>query len=169
MKLDPETLSLDLNSVRSSSSSDSFELAMEEIDWGIDDVRPSGPEGTLDLTVTVRGMTWICRGNLSAEFEILCARCLEPTRFPVDAEVYRILTWDEELATDLETELISRSDGAVSILDAVREAVILSVPGMPLCRRDCRGLCAICGANLNTTNCEHSGLSGLPDNPPESE
>jgi len=114
-------------------------------------------------------MTWVCRGSLSAEFETQCARCLEPAHFPVDAEVYRIFTWDEELATDLDTELISRNEGEVSILDAVREAIILSVPGMLLCRKDCRGLCAICGTNLNITDCEHSGVSGPQDSSSERE
>jgi uncharacterized metal-binding protein YceD (DUF177 family) len=168
MKLDTRTLCLDLYSVRSGSSSESFELPMEDIEWKVDDVRPSGPRGTLSLTVTARTMTWVCSGSLSAEFRTPCARCLEPVRFNIDAEVYRIFTWEEELATDLDTELISRNEGAVSILDAVREAVILSVPGMPLCRGDCRGLCVICGTNLNAADCEHSGV-GPRDNPSESE
>jgi uncharacterized protein len=157
MRLDANTLELDLNSIRKDTSSGSFLLRMCDIGWNLEDMVPCSPEGTLFLTVTVRDSTWICSGNLAAEFETPCARCLEPARFSVDAEVYRIYTWDEELASDLDTELISRIDGAVSVLDAVREAVILSVPGKPLCSENCRGLCSVCGANLNETKCEHTG------------
>ena len=169
MRIDPETLCLDLNSIRSSSCSESVRLLMAGVEWDLQDIRPASPEGVLELTVTAKGSTWICSGNLSAEFEIHCSRCLEPARFPVDAEVYRIFTWDEELATDLETELIQRNEGAVSILDAVREAVILSVPGMPLCRADCRGICPECGENLNHTDCKHSRIGGTCADPVERE
>jgi uncharacterized protein len=102
-------------------------------------------------------------------FETPCARCLEPALFAVDAEVFRIFTQDPELADDLDTELVPRNEGAVSILDAVREAVILSVPGMPLCRTDCRGLCTECGANLNSTGCDHSGNAPDGSGPSERE
>jgi uncharacterized protein len=169
MKLDLQTLALDLSSIRSGSSTSTFTLPMPEIDWGMDDIRPLDREGVLDLTVTVREATWICRGSLSAEFVTPCARCLEPAPFPVEAPVYRIFTWDENLADDLDTELVPGRAGEVDILDAVREAVILSVPGLPLCRGDCRGLCAECGRNLNIEECEHSRAAGLPGSPSESE
>ncbi len=31
----------------------------------------------------------------------------------------------------------------------LRDAVVLSLPMQPVCREDCAGLCAECGANLN--------------------
>ena len=34
-----------------------------------------------------------------------------------------------------------------------REAVLLELPQAPLCRDDCRGLCATCGADLNEGPC----------------
>jgi uncharacterized protein len=36
-----------------------------------------------------------------------------------------------------------------------REALALTVPPKLLCQPECRGLCAVCGANLNETQAEH--------------
>ncbi len=157
MKFNTSTLSLDLGSIRSGSCTESYSIPLDEIEWNLPDLEPAGSTGILELSVTCREGTWICSGFFSVEFVTPCARCLEKTFFTVDAEVYKIYTWDEQLADDLDTELITSSDGTVSILDAVREAVILSVPGRSLCREDCSGLCPTCGVNLNVTSCEHSG------------
>jgi len=157
LKLDCRELSLHLRSTRSGSCTERYSIPLDEIEWNLPDLEPAGSTGILELTVTCHESTWICSGFFSAEFVTQCARCLEKALFTVDAEVYRIYTWDEQLADDLDTEFITSTDGTVSILDAVREAVILSVPGKPLCREDCNGLCPTCGVNLNVTSCEHSG------------
>ena len=35
----------------------------------------------------------------------------------------------------------------------LREQILLAVPGYPVCREGCRGLCTVCGANLNEREC----------------
>lgn len=41
----------------------------------------------------------------------------------------------------------------VEILDAVNECILLDMPARMLCKDDCKGLCPICGIDLNTNNC----------------
>ena len=36
----------------------------------------------------------------------------------------------------------------------MQEQFYLAVPMKPLCREDCRGLCPVCGTNLNTGSCQ---------------
>ena len=36
----------------------------------------------------------------------------------------------------------------------MHEQFQLALPMKPLCRTDCRGLCAVCGGNRNTTACQ---------------
>ena len=44
--------------------------------------------------------------------------------------------------------------GKVIDLDPlVREQLVLSLPAYPVCREDCKGLCPVCGANLNEREC----------------
>jgi uncharacterized protein len=44
--------------------------------------------------------------------------------------------------------------GKVIDLDPLlREQLVLALPGYPVCREDCKGLCSVCGANLNDREC----------------
>ena len=44
--------------------------------------------------------------------------------------------------------------GKVIDLDpVVREQVVLSLPTYPVCQESCKGLCPVCGANLNERDC----------------
>ncbi len=42
---------------------------------------------------------------------------------------------------------------AVDLGDVVREQIYLSLPMQSICKESCRGLCPVCGANLNETSC----------------
>jgi uncharacterized protein len=44
-------------------------------------------------------------------------------------------------------------DDQLDLEPLVRDAVLLELPQAPLCRADCRGLCATCGANRNLEPC----------------
>jgi uncharacterized protein len=55
----------------------------------------------------------------------------------------------EVVAADEETY-----SGKVIDLDpVVREQLLLSIPAYPVCRESCKGLCPVCGANLNDGDC----------------
>ena len=54
-----------------------------------------------------------------------------------------------EAAADEETY----SGKVIDFGPAVREQILLSVPGYPVCRESCKGLCPVCGANLNDGDC----------------
>jgi uncharacterized protein len=44
--------------------------------------------------------------------------------------------------------------GKVIDLDTiVREQLLLALPGYPVCNDACKGLCSVCGANLNERDC----------------
>src|SRR5207302_1194432 len=48
------------------------------------------------------------------------------------------------------------SDHTIDLTEALRQHLLLAVDLIPICSDDCRGLCAICGSNLNTTSCNCS-------------
>ena len=41
----------------------------------------------------------------------------------------------------------------VDLIDLMREQFVLALPMKPLCEEACKGLCAVCGTNLNKTQC----------------
>lgn len=157
MLLDCTSLLLDLSSLREGGNSGRFELDPGAIDWDIEDVRPVQGTAVLELDVNFRDQSFICRGRFTAVFETPCARCMAPSSFRVTEPVFAVFSMDGSLAEDPSVVTIPRNGRLASLLDAVREAVILSLPGLPLCREDCRGLCHICGADLNEGTCEHTG------------
>lgn len=100
-------------------------------------------------------------GRVRTELELTCSRCAEPYRFPVDATFdQRYLPASAASAEaesevgddDLETSYYS--DDQIDLSDLMREQFYLVLPMKPLCREDCKGLCAQCGTNLNTGTCD---------------
>jgi uncharacterized protein len=43
----------------------------------------------------------------------------------------------------------------IDLAPLVREYMLLDIPINPVCKPDCKGLCPICGNNLNETTCVH--------------
>lgn len=94
--------------------------------------------------------------TLVCEFEATlvgpCQRCLETAAVPLAARaVEYVLHGDSEIESDDEDE--SAQGYVVSYsLDLerwVRDLVGEALPEKLLCREQCRGLCALCGADLN--------------------
>ncbi len=156
MKVDPVTLELDTASLSRGENRGTASIDMMAVKWDLDEeVIPADETGLLKLNVVARPLTCVVQGELEAEFRTVCARCLRAADFPVTEEVYRIYTSDPDLEREEEVVTLSGRDRYLSILDAVREAVILSVPGKPLCVPECMGLCQVCGCNWNEESCQH--------------
>jgi len=55
-----------------------------------------------------------------------------------------------------ESNLLVPEDGQIDLDPLLREYALLEIPIQPLCRPDCKGLCAECGENRNRVNCGHT-------------
>jgi uncharacterized protein len=100
------------------------------------------------------------QGGLSTSLELPCARCLEPVVQDVERKfdlLYRPLGSDagqeEASVSGTEAEIGYYQGEGLLLEDALREQVLLSVPLRVLCREDCKGLCPVCGKNLNVEQC----------------
>jgi uncharacterized protein len=133
------------------------------------DIRQIGPlqlKGQAELIVEHRGPKDFVddirlRARYAGEFEQLCARCVEPVRLPLVGEfdlIFRPEGVDaepgEHAITEDETEIGYYEKSGLLLEDAVREQVLLTLPGRTLCQQDCRGLCPQCGVNRNRTQCD---------------
>ena len=99
-------------------------------------------------------------GEVSAELEVACARCLEPVLQDVKRNfdlLYRPLGIDagrEEMSvTGAEAEIGYYQGEGLLLEDVIREQVLLALPLKAICRQDCKGLCPQCGTNLNSGSC----------------
>ena len=109
------------------------------------------------VDISVEG-EYLCTGDnrisLKAEVNAVadtrCSRCLEPVSVPVKAEVDAI--FDRQPDPD-DPDLYSFEASTVELTDAVRDALLLELPLRILCAEDCKGLCPVCGINLNKGTC----------------
>lgn len=82
-----------------------------------------------------------------------CARCLTSFPQPLVIDFTELYAFSQRFAT--ESGLIVPDDGNIDLEPLVREYMLLEVPLNPLCKPDCKGLCPICGENLNEKICNH--------------
>ena len=94
-------------------------------------------------------------GTLSGE----CRRCLTGVKVDLDDDIDLLFSADPELVEDPSVYPLDPASGEVDVAPAVREEVALRVSPFPLCRPDCKGLCAKCGADLNAGPCGCAGAS----------
>jgi uncharacterized protein len=120
-------------------------------DLGIEVLRvPEGSPVEFDLRLEAVMEGVLVTGTARAGLEGECARCLEEIREEIVADFQELFAYEESgSATDGEDDEVRQLDGDLLDLEpTLRDAVVLALPFQPLCRDDCPGLCAECGARL---------------------
>jgi uncharacterized protein len=128
-------------------------------------IGPLAVEGRAEVLHEHRGPKEIiadirARAQWKGDFEVPCARCLDPVRHSLGGDfdlLFRPLgadagPADRSLAAP-DTEIGYYQEEGLVLEDVLREQVLLSLPARSLCRPDCQGLCPRCGRNLNTEPC----------------
>ncbi len=139
--------------VRLSGAPPLFELERNDCSW-------RGPVAWAGILQRF-GSDILCRGEVKARVVLSCSRCLGEVA--IDLEVDSVFTFALEQPPDVESEelepgseesdVILYQDGYINLRDPVRDHLIMAIPLQPLCRKDCKGLCSNCGANLNQGPC----------------
>lgn len=110
-------------------------------------------------------------GSLTTGFRGTCRRCLRPVEGERSIEIHELY---QETRSDPDAFPIENDQ--IDLRPMIRESILLDVPGAPLCRAECPGLCPVCGADLATETCtcettsvdpRWSVLSELRDSLPE--
>jgi uncharacterized protein len=114
-----------------------------------------------DIKATHTNLGALLEGDARATVAQECARCLRPIDTPVEArfaeQYYATLNVDTGAPmpeAPLDAKAIG-SDFLIDLTPLLREEVILATPQAPLCRPDCKGLCPVCGLDLNDSPHEH--------------
>jgi uncharacterized protein len=107
-----------------------------------------------------------------------CSRCLDPVELPVSVELQELYEYDDpemRPSNDEESDLFRLEGDLLDLEPALRDAVVLALPRVPLCDEDCLGLCPQCGVRMDAEpDHEHelldsrwSALEGLLTEPKE--
>lgn len=82
-----------------------------------------------------------------------CGRCLEKYKEKIHSEFEEYFTFPYVDPSD--DEIPVADDGNVDFAPIIHDYLLMEFPANPVCREDCKGLCDICGVNLNHEICEH--------------
>ena len=127
------------------------------VEWALElsRVEPTVPlRAALMLEGILGGI--LVRGRVSVTVRNTCRRCLTEWTEPLSVDVLEVMAGDPDAEYRLQRD-------EADLEPPLRDAVLLALPLRPLCRPDCRGLCAVCGGDLNTGSCPgHGEAAGHP-------
>ncbi|MCR4617661.1 MAG: DUF177 domain-containing protein [Lachnospiraceae bacterium] len=93
-------------------------------------------------------------GNVKLSFEGQCDRCLKSTPVNLDISIDKNLASPDYEAGDEEEDLYDYMDGYnLDSEELLQGEITVNWPVKILCREDCKGLCPVCGHDLNEGDC----------------
>jgi uncharacterized protein len=155
---------IDLTNIPSEGKEFNFKFAQDWLKTDFEDERILGLDAPVSARIKIQpvGKKISIEGSISTSLLLQCDRCLEPYSWDLSNDFRIFLSLspltggiDVELSEDdLNLEFVH--DNFLEPEQVIQEQVILSLPMKTLCSIDCKGLCAICGSNLNVTTCSCS-------------
>lgn len=116
------------------------------------------PEGApmqlhVRLESVVEGV--LLTGTVLATAVGACVRCLDPISMDIEGRLQELFAYADRAAhhrevgaSDEESEEHVIVDDLIDLEPVLRDATVPALPFQPVCREDCLGLCATCGARL---------------------
>ena len=104
------------------------------------DIKAKSPV-SYELFVQLVSHQLVVKGKISTTVEVECSRC---THF------FSTMLEDSSFLRAYE---LPEGTETIDLTEDLREAVLLQLPGFPVCGSECKGLCPICGQDLNKSNC----------------
>lgn len=110
-------------------------------------------EALVEVTKTASG--WALRLQYETTLAGPCMRCLEDagTRVAVDVREIDQPDTDEDLSSPY------LADDSLDVAAWAHDSLALALPVQIFCTPQCKGLCAVCGANLNRAGPDHHHAS----------
>jgi len=112
-------------------------------------------EGVATIGRTPQGL--IVQANFSAETSLECVRCLNKFEHNLDWNLTELYAFNEKSLS--ESDLLMPDDGHIDLQSLIREYALLEVPINPICKPTCKGLCSVCGEDLNQNDCGHKDIA----------
>ena len=116
----------------------------------------------IDVRITMSGDNIYIKARLNTEISLECSRCLEPFQSKIKDSFQLVFipksyfnnNYEEEVELTRDELDINYYEGEyLDISDIIRQQLLLDIPVKPLCKKDCLGLCPVCGVNRNIEKC----------------
>jgi len=120
-----------------------------------------------ELMIKKNKDTLSIKGNLNCIVYLTCSRCLDEFPYMINTKVdFKMMSQslapnepELELTRD-EMDIYYYEGNEIEFEPIINEEIMLNIPIKPLCKETCKGLCQICGKNLNYEQCDCSKSQG---------
>jgi DUF177 domain-containing protein len=112
-------------------------------------------EGIASIGRTPQGL--IVQADFSAETTLECVRCLNEFEYGLNWELTELYAFNKKSVS--ESGLILPDNAHIDLQPLIREYALLEIPIKPLCKPTCKGLCSVCGQDLNMADCGHKDIA----------
>lgn len=127
-----------------------FPFEFDKVKIG-DDLELRDFSGLVNVGRTPQGL--LVTGDFSGTTSLECARCLKPLDQRLSWTMTELYAFNEKSIS--ESGLIVPEDAKIDLEPLIRDYALLEIPISPLCKPDCKGLCPVCGQDLNVRDCGH--------------
>ena len=128
----------------------SITRAIPEVHVDLARLTPEPVRGDLLIESVVEGV--LVTGPVSGDVVCRCARCLTEFHTDLDVELCELFAGPGHLGD--ETDVYRVQGDEIDLEPMLRDELTLALPLNPLCRDDCKGMCARCGRELNDGACD---------------
>jgi uncharacterized protein len=103
----------------------------------------------------------LLKAKLKARGQGICSRCLKAAKFSTDFSIEEEYSPTLDINSGLplqvkDEEFTIDEHHVIDLSDALYQYASLAVPMKLLCKKECAGMCPVCGKNLNETKCDCS-------------
>ena len=135
----------------------SYEIGADELE-GIKGYSFDTPVKLVGRFVNKAGIVYL---DYSADFEVLqtCDRCLKEFSRDYDLSFDHIVV--PSVSNSDNDDYIVADGESIEMNDVALTDMLLELPTKVLCKEDCKGLCMICGCDLNECECDHVNKNEL--------
>lgn len=108
----------------------------------------------------------LVRGDISGAVVLPCNRCAEDAHVDLNSHFDEFEEVPEASLKNPSPEeehvVFERNSPMLNLDEVAWEQFMLALPTRPLCTENCKGLCSVCGTNLNQGSCECTRSEGDP-------
>lgn len=109
--------------------------------------------------------------NFDCNLGMICSRCAKTITVPIHSDFESLFTKEKDYnpvsgashgiaysaptgSTGQEMEVQTLEKDYIELEEVLKEQVYLQLPVQPLCKEDCKGICATCGQDQNVEPCQ---------------
>ena len=108
----------------------------------------------IDLWAYKEGVDVFVSGEITYDFASPCSLCLTEVSGSQTTQVsIRFKRSNKAIESGEEIDYYAYSRDVIELDDYLRELIVMDMPLKTVCSGECKGLCGVCGVNLNVERC----------------